>query len=378
MKRDPFAKGVREEEKQPVAPVKDVSEQVDELVNNHVTEEEEELPELYPVDDEQPKQVKEVKKIRFRRHPDKVVRDELPDIYGKAVKPEVKPAPKVEEVKAESSVLEKKQPRPVDKPVKDKSANRTMVQYTPPKIGINWNRALLLLVALSIIGIIFFSQMVTAISPALLILLWLFGMMCFLPLGVIMGWLFLDQYMRCKIMRRFRHKNYGIINFLHPGGKRITSKIKNLDDDVIIDGTRMWLLRGEGVYYQDKDTGYVKHASISAENVVTLPSNVPELFLDTSTMLPLTFGKTMSQSNPQQAGAVISGHIQNQIAKNLFFKRNIQLFFVITLALTGITFVLVLTMYQDFEELSSTITALRSQVTRLVDLVSELNPPTGV
>lgn len=360
MSRDPFAK--KRVVGKPV--VSDVEQDVDKLFNTGISSDER-LHEFKPLRDEG----KYAKKIRFTKHPSKGVKGDKPDIYGREVNPVVA---------SESQVEEKKEVEDVkvsNMGSTDRKKNLTYVEYTPPAIGINWNRALLLLVAFSIIGIIFMSQIIQMVSPAMMILLWLFGMMCFLPLGVVVGWLFLDQYMRCKIMRRFRHKNYGIVNFVHKGGKRITSKIKNLDDDVIVDGTRMWLLRGEGVYYQDKDVGYVRYASITAENVITLPSNVPELFLDSETMLPLTFHKAMSESNPQQAGAVLSGHIQNQIAKNLFFKRQMQIFYVIMLALTGITFVVVLALYQDFDELSSTLSALRTQVVRLTDIVSNLNPP---
>ena len=132
----------------------------------------------------------------------------------------------------------------------DKSKLQT-VKIVKEKPRIDMDKAILWLSVLGIVGVIFLYQMVESFNSGLALLLWLFGMMCFLPMGLILGWFFLDPYMRCKIMRRTRHKNYGIIYFVHKGGKRITTRIKNLDDDVIVNDTKLWLIDKGGVYYID-------------------------------------------------------------------------------------------------------------------------------
>lgn len=243
------------------------------------------------------------------------------------------------------------------------------------KRGIDWARAIMFLSILGIVGIIFFSQMISPVSNGLAILLWLFGMMCFFPLGLILGWLFLDPYMRCKIMRRMRHKNYGMVNFVHKGGRRIDVRIKNFDDDVIVQDTKLWLINKEGVHYIDVNGDKVLHAEINSENIATLPSNVPSLFLDSETMIPLTFYETKSKTNPQVAGATLLGYVNNQIAKNLFFKKQMTMFYMILIGITAMTLVLVIGMYMEMEEMKELVPALKSQISQLTDVVSQLTNP---
>jgi len=96
----------------------------------------------------------------------------------------------------------------IKQPDKD---NIQSVKVIKEKNRLDWDKAIMWLSVLGIVGIIFLYQMVSDFSSGLGLLMWLFGMMCFLPLGLILGWFFLDPYMRCKIMRKTRHKNYGII-----------------------------------------------------------------------------------------------------------------------------------------------------------------------
>ncbi len=246
------------------------------------------------------------------------------------------------------------------------------------KTKIDVDKAIMWLSILGIVGVIFLYQMVESFNSGLALLLWLFGMMCFLPMGLILGWFFLDPYMRCKIMRKTRHRNYGIIYFVHKGGKRITTRIKNLDDDVIIHETKMWLIDKGGVYYLDVDGNKMEHASIDDANIVTLPSNVPALFLDPETMIPLRFHEEKSKTNPQQAGALLLGYINNQITKNLFFKKQMTMFYIILICITGITFALSMQVYMDFAELKeTTIPLLESRLSSIISILEgmQLTPP---
>jgi hypothetical protein len=217
--------------------------------------------------------------------------------------------------------------------------------------------------------------MIAEVSSGLAVLLWLFGMMCFFPLGIVLGWLFLDPFMRCKIMRRMRHKNYGIVNLVHKGGKRITTRIKNFDDDVIVHDTKLWLIDDEGIYYVDIDGNKIKHAEITSDNIATLPSNIPSLFLDPETMIPLTFHKTDSKTNPQVAGATLLGYVNNQIAKNLFFKKQMTMFYIIIIAISALTLVIALGIYSEMEQLRSVVPQLQNQVARLSEMISQLSNP---
>jgi hypothetical protein len=248
------------------------------------------------------------------------------------------------------------------------------VQVKENKEGINWTRAGLYLSALAMIGIIFFSQMAGELNPAFILLIWLFGMLCFLPLGVILGWFFLDPYMRCKLMRRMRGRNYGIVNFLHKGGQRIVSKIKDLDDDVIVENGRMWILNREGIHYLNVDGQQILHKEIKTENIKTLPANVPCLFLDPETMNPITFLKTETQTNPQEAGSIVLGYINNQIMKNKLFKKTQTIFYILIIVIVIVNLVLSLQLYTWMEEIYNLLPVLRRQIQNLGQILAEQQP----
>jgi hypothetical protein len=248
------------------------------------------------------------------------------------------------------------------------------VQVKENKEGINWTRAGLYLSALAMIGIIFFSQMAGELNPSFILLIWLFGMLCFLPLGVILGWFFLDPYMRCKLMRRMRGRNYGIVNFLHKGGQRIVSKIKDLDDDVIVENGRMWILNQEGIHYLNVDGQKILHKEIKTENIKTLPANVPCLFLDPETMNPITFLKTETQTNPQEAGSIVLGYIHNQIMKNTLFKKTQTIFYILIIGIVIVNLVLSLQLYTWMEEIYNLLPVLRRQIQALGQILAEQQP----
>jgi len=241
--------------------------------------------------------------------------------------------------------------------------------------GKDWNKISLYLVAIGIIGIIFFSQMANDINPAFIILIWLFGMMCFLPLGLIVGWLFLDPYMRCKIMRRLRGRNFGIVHLVHRGGQKIATRIKDFDEDVIIQDGRFWMLKQEGIYYKDKENNNVLHSQISAEDIKTLPANIPCVFIDVESMQVITFNEEDTSTNPQEAGAFITGYIENQIRKNAMFKKSQTILFIIILGIAFVTMIITFQLYTWVEEMNKTIPALRGQIQTLGNRLAELQPP---
>jgi hypothetical protein len=303
--------------------------------------------------------VKQRKVIRFTPKPKS--REEKTEFKEEHVKED---KPDIERLIKKAQVEQKKQ---------DKDFAR--VTITEAKEGINWTRAGLYLSALSMMGIIIFSQMAMELSPPLFLLIWIFGMMCFLPLGLIAGWLFLDTYMRCKILRRFRGKNYGIVNFLHVGGQRIATRIKDLDDDVVVQDGKLWILRKDGVYYLDKDNKIQLHKQISSEHLKTLPANVPCLFLDPETMNPISFKEEKSKTNPTQAGAMILGYINNQVRKNASLRRSMSFFYIIVLAVVVINLVIGLQLYTWLEELQVVVPSLQDKVSQLSSLLAELTPP---
>lgn len=211
----------------------------------------------------------------------------------------------------------------------------------------NWTRVSMFVSIFGIMVIIFIYQMVSEVSLVFAAVLMLFGMTAFLPIGFILGYLLLDPYMRCKMKRRMRGKNYAVVNFVHKGGKRIDVRIKDLDDDVVVQGTKLWILDKDGIYYIDKDDNKIFHKTIEPDSMITRPNNVPELFLDAETMKPLAFQKTTTASTPQQVGAILLGYVNNQIAKNLFFKKTMTMFWIISLGINACTLVGLIILYDE-------------------------------
>jgi len=213
--------------------------------------------------------------------------------------------------------------------------------------GTDWTRGIMFVSIFGIVAVIFLYQMIAEVKPLLAVVMMMFGMVAFMPVGLILGWLFLDPYMRCKIKRRMRGKNYAVVNLVHKGGKRIEVRIKDLDDDVIVQGTKLWVIEEGSIYYIDKDNQKIHHKTIDPLAMVTRPNNIPELFIDAETMKPLAFQKIQSASTPQQTGAILLGYTNNQIAKNLFFKKQMTLFWVINMGISLMVLMMLIIMYDE-------------------------------
>ena len=242
----------------------------------------------------------------------------------------------------DKKVIEKIQEKPKKK-LKEKHKKKLKIKRKP----FDWNRGLLYLMVFGIIGIIFFTQSLEQINQVAMWIMVLFGMMCFFPLGFLLGKLLLDPYIRCKIYRRMGNRNFGMVHIIQKGGRKVEIRIKNLTDDVIIQGTKLWVLEEGGIYYTDRDDNLILHAEVKPENFVTSPNNVPILFLDADNMLPLTFFKPNTISNPQQVGATVLGYINNQIAKNLFFKKSMTFFYTILLILQAMNLIGLIVLYDE-------------------------------
>lgn len=201
---------------------------------------------------------------------------------------------------------------------------------------------------MGIVGVVMaYNGLVEYHMDSISFILLLFGMSCFLPLGLILGKLFLDPYSRCKIYRRLRGKNLGIVKFVHRGAKRTDIRIKNLDEDIIVQGTKLWVLRGDRIYYLDQFDGKIKQHNVNAGSMITSPSQVPEIYLDVETMQPLSFYKEQTISNPQQVGAVVLGYINAKIAEMTFMKKRTTFFYLIVIIVVAFNLVMTLAMYSE-------------------------------
>jgi hypothetical protein len=190
-----------------------------------------------------------------------------------------------------------------------------------------------------IVALVMLFQSPYGSSAIVLIFLLLILVPCFLSMGVVIGWLFLNIDMRCKILRRMRGRNYGIVHFVLRGSQHLITRIMDFDGDVVVNEMRMWVIDDKGVHYIDRNGAKQFWGEITSDHIKTLPANIPCLYLDYETMVPLKFYKEQSKSDPLQVGSTHLGYIANQIAKNMAFKKAMTLFYIIVVVLLAICLV---------------------------------------
>jgi len=169
-----------------------------------------------------------------------------------------------------------------------------------------------LAIALLLIG----GGVVFADNFSYLIIMVYVGGLLFLPVGMVLGWIMTSPVMRAKVKRRLTGKNYGIVNIVSKG-KRITSRIANLDNDLLFIGENLWVIYKQKVYTVDNDNVV---APINPEHVNVISGDVPTIFLSLDTMIPLSFSEEKTSVIPQQLAASILAYIENQVRKGTLWK----------------------------------------------------------
>jgi len=194
-------------------------------------------------------------------------------------------------------------------------------EYKPkPKINLYDLTKFMFLVSIIIVFSLSFYLGQTGI-----LIMSLMGSFFFLPIGIIIGWIILDPFMRAKALRTLTKKNYGIV-FLTGRGKNVITKVKNFNEDLI------WLGKDKCWHISPYEVkNLIKHEEkykIGSENINYL-SGVPCLFLDIDSMKPLSFYKEKTPISPEEAGSALMGWTVNQMAKGMFFKKTMELIFII-------------------------------------------------
>ena len=206
-------------------------------------------------------------------------------------------------------------------------------------------RSALYLAVFSFVCIIAIMQIPT--PPAIKLIVALLGTLFFIPIGLFFGMMVGNPYIRCRILRRMRRGDYAIVNFIQKDGRHIDTKIKNLEEDVVIHGSRLWIIQRRKIYSVDADGSKVFQAKIDPEGVYTI-ADVPVVFLDVENMFPVTFHREEQENiDPQQAGATLLGWVNNQITKRGKSLRDVM-FIVINIALSVMNLVI---LYQLYDKL---------------------------
>lgn len=206
-------------------------------------------------------------------------------------------------------------------------------------------RSALYLAVFSFVCIIAIMQV--SVAPAIKLVVAFLGTLFFIPVGIFLGIMIGNPYIRCRILRKMRKGDYAIVNFIQKDGRHIDTKIKNLEEDVIVHGSRLWIIQRRKIYSVDVDSSKVFQAKIDPEGIYTI-ADVPVVFLDVENMFPVTFYREEKEAiDPQQTAAVLLGWINNQITKRKKTIRDVILI-IATLALSAINFVL---LYQLYDKL---------------------------
>lgn len=225
----------------------------------------------------------------------------------------------------------------------------------------------------AIIGLFFImSLQYTVHDDWVIIVVLLLGSMMFLPVGMLVGWAFLDPYVRCKVLRKASKKNFGVINFVGKGQK-IVSKVKNFDTALIWKKNETWVITKEHVYQLSKDGDtIVEKSKIDPESIVTLIDTVPVLFVDLDSMQPLSLARDRREGiNPLELGSTLKAWVDNQLAKAMFLKKTMDIYLLIILLVS------IASAFLGYMNMNNAITMsdqLKTMQGQLTEVLRLLNP----
>ena len=171
-------------------------------------------------------------------------------------------------------------------------------------------------------------------NDAIMSIVLIMGVFLFLPVGFVLGWLLLDPIMRCKILRKVTKgkKNFGIVMFVGKANK-IVMKIKNFDEDLIWIGTKCWVLAKGKIKEITNDGSVINEGKeIDATKMVALSETIPVMFIDLTSMEPLSFREEGREKvSPEEIGSFMKSWVDNQMAKIMFLKKTLDIYFIIVI-----------------------------------------------
>lgn len=211
-------------------------------------------------------------------------------------------------------------------------------------------------------------------EPWVLIMMMVMGSCMFLPVGMIAGWAFLDSYMRCRILRRMTHKNYGIVNFIGKGNKMV-SKIKNFDNDLIWIKDKCWSIRKGMIVLLNKNGNAIvnEEKEVDPQTILTMMDTVPVMFVDLDSLEPLSFNREpREQINPVELAANINSYIDNQLAKIMFLRKTMDIYFMIVIIASVASVGLA---YLNMNNMNDILTKMKVIQSQLDAITSQLLAP---
>lgn len=266
-------------------------------------------------------------------HPnvDNVVNEEKPDNGKQEQKRKIIDEDKNSFTKEEQQkMIEKTLQDYTDKGVKLLRREKKLIKNMEHDSKITQN----VIIALAVVGLISLVMIREYLpNEAMYAIVIIIGSMMFLPVGMILGWVVFDCVMRCKILRKISHRNYGVVNFVGKGRKMV-SKIKNFDYSLIWKQNECWVLTKDRLYQITKDGNAVNDGKqLDPDSIVTLVDTVPVVFVDLDSMEPLAIIKQgRAAVYPMEIGSALKGWVDNQRAKQLANRKTIDIFIYIAIA----------------------------------------------
>jgi len=191
------------------------------------------------------------------------------------------------------------------------------------------------------------------------LLIVMMGSILFLPVGMLLGWITFDPYMRCKVLRKVTKKNYGILHFVGKGGK-IVPKIKNFDEGLIWKEDECWVIAKDFVYQITKDGNKInENKRIDPRNIVTLIDTVPTVFVDIDSFEPLRLSSEGREPvNPLEIGSVLKAWVDNQKAKILAGRGRVDILMVATLLMSIAAVIISVMVLSKLDEIISSLSII--------------------
>lgn len=177
-------------------------------------------------------------------------------------------------------------------------------------------------------------------DPAFYIIVLIVGMCSWLVIGIPIGAFIVDTYLRCKVLRFFIKKNFGIIHIVSKG-HRIITLIKDLDESIIMKGEAIWGISQGYVFNLNKKD--VKHPI--TDDLIHYISNIPVIYLDYETMKPLSFHSETTTISPKQLGSSLVGWAMVQKKKAIRRQKAINYMYIIIASLVVVNMVFLILIF---------------------------------
>lgn len=201
-----------------------------------------------------------------------------------------------------------------------------------PPVGA-MSKSMFLIIAISAAGILLITtSFFYAKNNDLMLAMFILGSLLFLPIGLLMGGLMMDKYLRCRAMRLLLGKNYAVLNLVTRDGRSMVTFIRDLANATIERGDQKWFIIGNRIF---SDKGETDGAELTPESIKFI-SGVPVVYLSYESLLPLTFNKA-DAVNPEEVNAAQKAWIITKEAELLKWKQTAKIAGIVILALCAVS-----------------------------------------